>query len=106
VGERGARLSGGQRQLIGLARAIYRKPELLILDESTNALDNITETSIIESLSNLSEDLTTIIIAHRLTTVKHVDRILFLQDGKIVDEGSYDSLLDKNQVFRELARIS
>ena len=106
VGERGARLSGGQRQLIGLARAIYRNPKLLILDESTNSLDNITETTIIESLSNLAEDLTTIIIAHRLTSVQHVDRILILQDGKIVDEGSYATLLEKNQTFRELARIS
>lgn len=105
VGDRGVRLSGGQKQRIGLARAFYRNPKLLILDEATNALDSITESAVVESLKQL-EDLTVIIIAHRLSMVRHADHIFLLQDGKIIDEGNYDLLLDNNKMFREMAQVT
>lgn len=106
IGERGVRLSGGQRQRLGLARALYRQPSVLILDEATSALDSITEKGIIESLSLLPDDMTTIIIAHRLSTVRHADFIYFLKDGKINAKGSYDSLLASNQVFKTMVELS
>lgn len=103
AGERGFRLSGGERQRIGLARAFYRLPKLLILDEATSALDNMTESAVIESLSKLSKDLTVIIIAHRLSTVKNTDRIILLQEGKIIDDGDYHSVSEKSGIFREMS---
>ena len=106
VGDRGVRLSGGQRQRIGLARAFYRNPGLIILDEATNALDNITESSIIESIRHSKKDVTVIMVSHRLSTVKHADCIYVLKDGELIDEGSYDQLLSNNQIFRDLAQIS
>ena len=106
VGDRGVRLSGGQRQRLGLARALYRNPELLILDEATSALDNITENAVIESLKKTTEGLTVIIIAHRLSTVKHADCIFLLNEGKIVVSGPYDTLLDTSEIFREMVQLS
>jgi ATP-binding cassette, subfamily B, bacterial PglK len=106
IGERGIRLSGGQRQRLGLARALYRKPAVLILDEATSALDNITENVVIESLKTEAGDLTVIIIAHRLSTVRHADRIYLLEGGRIVAEGSYHTLLETSAVFREMAQLS
>ena len=106
VGDRGVRLSGGQRQRIGLARAFYRSPELLILDEATNALDSITESAVIEAVKNVPQDLTVILIAHRLSTVKHADRIILLHDGKIIDQGNYQTLLDRNAVFKTMTEIN
>jgi len=105
VGDRGVRLSGGQRQRIGLARAFYRNPRLLILDEATNALDSITESAVIESLK-MFDDLTVIIIAHRLSMVRHADHIFLLQNGEIIDEGNYDFLLDSNKIFKEMAQVT
>ena len=106
IGDRGVRLSGGQKQRLGLARALYGKPEVLILDEATSALDNITENAVIESLKEATNSLTVIIIAHRLSTVKHADCIYLLKDGKIIAEGPYETLLDTSEIFREMVQLS
>jgi ABC-type multidrug transport system fused ATPase/permease subunit len=103
VGERGVRLSGGQRQRIGLARALYHQPDVLILDEATSALDNATEAAIMDVIDNLSDGLTIITIAHRLSTVRHADRIFLLDRGIIKASGKYDALLDSSEDFRTLA---
>lgn len=92
VGERGVRLSGGQRQRIGIARALYHRPQILLMDEATSALDNQTEREITLILSRLHSQKTIILIAHRLSTVQHADKIVFLQEGRILAEGTYDHL--------------
>lgn len=91
VGERGVRLSGGQRQRIGLARALYRQPDVLILDEATSALDNQTEADVMKSIKKLRNDLTIIIVAHRLSTIRWCDRVVELESGKIAKIASGDS---------------
>ena len=96
IGERGIRLSGGQRQRIGIARALYHSPKLLILDEATSALDNQTEKAVMEAVNNLSKDITIILIAHRLNTVKNCDIIFKLDKGKLIDQGSFDKLINEN----------
>ena len=106
VGERGVRLSGGQRQRIGLARALYHRPDVLVLDEATSALDNTTEAAIMDVIDRLADELTIIMIAHRLSTVRHADRIYLLDQGKIAAAGSYDELLDSSDTFRNLAASS
>jgi ATP-binding cassette subfamily C protein len=106
IGERGVRLSGGQRQRLGLARALYRQPGILILDEATSALDSITEHAVIESLKGTSGSLTVIIVAHRLSTVRHADQIYVMEKGRIIQRGSYDTLLKTSNVFREMAQLS
>lgn len=106
IGERGVRLSGGQKQRLGLARALYRNPHVLILDEATSALDNITEKSIVESLDNLPDDLTLIIIAHRLSSVRRADCIYFLEEGKITASGTYDELVESSDTFRTMVELS
>lgn len=103
VGEHGTRLSGGQRQRIGIARALYHDPDVLIMDEATSALDNITEKQITSAIESLKGERTLIIIAHRLTTVKNCDQLYFMEEGKIVQEGTYHSLVDTNHRFREMA---
>ena len=103
IGERGVRLSGGQRQRIGIARALYNNPQVLILDEATSALDNITEKFIMESINNLKQKMTIILIAHRLTTVKNCDKIFLLQNGKLKAEDTYKNLLTKNENFKTMA---
>ena len=102
VGEAGVRLSGGQRQRVAIARALYRDPSVLIFDEATSALDNVTEANLIEGLRDLREDRTLIMVAHRLTTVRHCDTILVLEGGKLVDSGSYDELLERNPLFQAI----
>jgi ATP-binding cassette, subfamily B, bacterial PglK len=102
AGERGIRLSGGQKQRIGLARALYHKPDVLVLDEATSALDNKTEKSIMRFIDKLPQDLTIIMVAHRLTTVKDCDVIYVLNQGEIVDKGSYDELKDRCKLFYEM----
>ena len=87
VGEKGVRLSGGQRQRIGLARAIYRKSSIILFDEATAALDNETEKEVIESINNISKDITTIMIAHRISSLRYCDKIIKIKAGKI--EGIY-----------------
>ena len=104
VGERGVRLSGGQRQRIGIARALYHDPDILILDEATSALDNITERAVMDAVSNLGHAKTIIMIAHRLTTVQQCDTIFLLENGRVSASGRYDELVEKNTVFRSMAK--
>lgn len=92
VGERGVRLSGGQRQRIGIARALYKRASVLVLDEATSALDNATEQSVIDAIEGLDRDLTILIIAHRLTTVRHCDSIIELEEGRVIGQGTYDQI--------------
>ena len=94
VGDRGVRLSGGQRQRIGIARALYHDPEILVLDEATSALDNETEKAVMESIENLQGTKTMIIIAHRLTTIKNVDIVYEVSEGKVIAR-------DKKDIFGE-----
>jgi ABC-type multidrug transport system fused ATPase/permease subunit len=104
VGERGIRLSGGQRQRIAIARALYHKPELLVFDEATNALDGATEAIIQQSVRELAGTKTLLIIAHRLNTVKDCDVIHVLEHGRIISSGSYDELMKNCDVFRSMAQ--
>jgi ATP-binding cassette, subfamily B, bacterial PglK len=106
VGERGVRVSGGQRQRVAIARALYQQPRVLVLDEGTAALDNLTEAALIEALAALREHHTIITIAHRLSTVQDYDRIVFMHDGRIEDVGRFEELGSRNAAFRRLARWS
>lgn len=103
VGERGVQLSGGQRQRIGIARALYHDPEVLVLDEATSALDGITEKLVMKAIQDFSGKKTIIMIAHRLTTVEACDSIFMLENGKVIDQGTYQSLVNRNEVFRRMA---
>ena len=100
VGERGVRLSGGQRQRIGIARALYNNPQVLILDEATSALDNLTEQAVMEAVHNLGKDITIILIAHRLSTVKKCDTIFLLEKGELKEQGSFEELAKVSDHFR------
>lgn len=96
IGERGVRLSGGQRQRIAIARALYQNPKVLILDEATSALDNDTEKAVMDAINNLHKEITIIIIAHRLNTIKDCDIIFKIDKGKIIDQGVFSDLISKN----------
>lgn len=102
AGERGVRLSGGQRQRIGIARALYHDPKCLILDEATSALDNLTEKRVMQSLQELSQVKTIILVAHRLNTVKNCDQIFFFDKGRLVNQGTYLELVQCDSCFREM----
>ena len=104
VGENGIRLSGGQRQRIGIARAIYHNPQILILDEATSALDNLTERAVMEAVHKLRKNITIIMIAHRLSTVKNCDNILLLEKGEVKEQGKFDKLIQINDQFRATAK--
>lgn len=104
VGDRGVRLSGGQKQRIALARALYKEPKLLILDESTSALDNVTESNIIKTINSVKGKLTIIIVAHRLSTIRNVDTIYIMSEGRVLDYGSYDFLSKNSRYFEFLKR--
>jgi ATP-binding cassette subfamily B protein len=102
VGERGVTLSGGQRQRLALARAILRDPAVLILDEATSAVDNETEAAIQRSLAEVSQGRTTVMVAHRLSTVRHADRIWVLDGGRVVDAGTHDELVSRPGPYADL----
>ena len=103
VGERGVRLSGGQLQRIGIARALYRNPQVLVLDEATSALDNLTEKALMKALKNLDSNITVVSIAHRLSTVQQCDKIYLFERGKVTDSGTYDELIGSSDKFRAMA---
>ena len=102
VGNRGLKLSGGEKQRLSIARVILKDPKILILDEATSALDSITENAIQEALEALMEGRTSIVIAHRLSTILKADRILVVKDGVIAESGTHEELLEKGGVYREL----
>ena len=105
IGESGARLSGGQRQRISIARAILKDAPVLVLDEATSALDTESERKVQKALENLMKNRTTIVIAHRLSTIKNADRIIVMQAGRLVEEGTHDQLLQKHGVYEGLYRM-
>lgn len=106
VGERGIRLSGGQRQRIGIARALYKRAGVLVFDEATSALDNATEQSVMDAIDGLNRDLTILLIAHRLTTVRRCDTIVELEHGRVVAQGTYEQLLECSPSFRQMANAA
>jgi ABC-type multidrug transport system fused ATPase/permease subunit len=106
VGERGVQLSGGERQRIGIARALYNEAEVLVFDEATSALDGVTEKLVMDAVHETGRGKTIVLVAHRLTTVKKCDWIYMLDKGRIIDEGTYDSLLENNKVFRSMSNIT
>ncbi|MDI5934148.1 ABC transporter ATP-binding protein [Halomonas kalidii] len=104
VGERGIQLSGGQRQRIGIARALYFDASILIMDEATSALDGITETLVMDAIQDFSGSKTIIMIAHRLTTVRQCDCIYLMSHGRVMDQGRYDELASRNEMFKRMAK--
>lgn len=106
VGERGLRLSGGERQRIAIARALYRRPQVLIFDEGTSALDNATEQELMRSLQSLRGDHTILLVAHRLSTVRNADRVVFLEGGRIAGVDTFEGLRRSNDSFRQMAGMS
>ena len=103
VGERGVKLSGGQRQRLGIARALYHNPDVLVFDEATSALDGMTEDAVMQAVQSLSAERTMILIAHRLRTVQACNRIVMLDAGRVVADGTYDELMLNSAAFRQLA---
>lgn len=106
VGERGIQLSGGQRQRIGIARALYNQADVLVFDEATSALDGITEKVIMDAIQELSGQKTIVMIAHRLKTVQKCDVIYFMEQGKVVDQGTYQQLIDRNPKFKKMTEYA
>jgi subfamily B ATP-binding cassette protein MsbA len=102
IGDRGHKLSGGQRQRLSIARAVLKNPPVLILDEATSALDTESERLVQDALSRLMEHRTSLIIAHRLSTIQHVDEIIVLHQGQIVERGTHKELIDKHGAYRKL----
>jgi ATP-binding cassette subfamily B protein len=105
VGERGLMLSGGQKQRIAIARAILRNTPILLLDEATSALDAASERAVQRAVDALSQDRTTLIIAHRLATVKRADRIVVFDDGRIIGQGPHDALVAQGGLYAQLAQL-
>jgi ABC-type multidrug transport system fused ATPase/permease subunit len=103
VGERGVQLSGGQCQRIGIARALYHEPDVIVFDEATSSLDGITEKTIMEAIHDFSGEKTVIMIAHRLKTVQKCDKIFFIDKGQLVDQGTYQELIETNEHFKNMA---
>lgn len=105
LGERGVRLSGGQRQRVAVARALYRQPDLLVFDEATAALDMRTEAELTRAIERIVGERTALIVAHRMSTIRRCDRLVFVKDGRISALGSYDDLLASSEGFRQLAQM-
>jgi ATP-binding cassette subfamily B protein len=105
VGERGLKLSGGEKQRVSIARTVLKDPPILVFDEATSALDSRTEKSIQAELAEISRDRTTLVIAHRLSTIVDADEILVLDHGRIVERGSFRELLDADGRFAEMWRL-
>jgi ABC-type multidrug transport system fused ATPase/permease subunit len=102
IGEKGVKLSGGEKQRLGIARAIFKQPQLLLLDEATSHLDLESEEKIKDSLHTFFENVTAIVIAHRLTTIKAMDKIIVIENGQLVEQGNFDELYKKQGRFFEL----
>ena len=105
MGDRGTQISGGQRQRLGIARAIFTAPRLLVLDEATSALDGETEAHISDAIRKLSGQTTVVMIAHRLSTVMNADRVIYMESGKIIAEGSFESVRMKVPDFDKQAKL-
>jgi ATP-binding cassette subfamily B protein len=102
VGERGLKLSGGEKQRVAIARTLLKNPPILILDEATSALDSRTEAEILDTLEAIERGRTTIVIAHRLSTVVHADRIVVLEGGEIAEQGTHAELLERRGTYAEM----
>jgi subfamily B ATP-binding cassette protein MsbA len=105
AGDRGSKLSGGERQRITIARAVLKNPPILILDEATSALDTESERWVQDAINLLMKDRTSIIIAHRLSTVRHADEIIVLSDGEIAERGRHEELLAMNGIYQKLVAL-
>ena len=105
VGERGLKLSGGEKQRVAIARALLKNPVLLVFDEATSALDSETERSIQSELNALAKNHTTLIIAHRLSTITHANQILVMSEGEIIEKGTHESLLQLDQRYAQMWRV-
>ena len=105
VGERGIKLSGGEKQRVAIARAILRDPQLIILDEATSSLDSRSEQFVQDGLHKLMSNKTAVVIAHRLSTVTHADKIIVLEKGKVLEQGNHDQLLKKKGLYAKLFSI-
>ena len=102
IGDRGSKLSGGERQRVTIARAVLKNPPILILDEATSSLDTESERLVQDAINHLMKERTSLVIAHRLSTVRHADEILVLQSGEIVERGTHDELVIKNGFYKRL----
>ena len=101
IGDAGNKLSGGQKQRLSIARALYKNPDILILDEATSSLDTASEKAVQEALNHLMTNRTSLVIAHRLSTVQNADKIIVLEKGEIVEIGNHDELLSKNNFYKK-----